>query len=113
MGGDFRFGIEEEFFVNDVAKRDAARLRLKEFFAACGEQFSAVDVQREMLEPQIEVASPPSTDFSETRRRLASLRRDLGALARRHDLAIMAAVARTRSPPGRASAPRRKPATAG
>ena len=56
MTGEFRFGIEEEYFVNDALKRDAARTRLKEFFAACGEHFSDDDVQREMLEPQVEVA---------------------------------------------------------
>jgi carboxylate-amine ligase len=91
MAGDFRFGIEEEYFVNDAVKRDAARGRLKEFFAACGEHFSEDDVQREMLEPQMEVASPPSADFAETRRKLASLRSGLGALAGEHDLTIMAA----------------------
>jgi carboxylate-amine ligase len=91
MAGDFRFGIEEEYFVNDAAKRDAARVRLKDFFTACGKQFSDEDVQREMLEPQVEVASPPSADFSEARRRLAGLRSGLGSLAREHDLTIMAA----------------------
>jgi carboxylate-amine ligase len=91
LAGDFRFGIEEEYFVNDAAKRDAARNRLKDFFAACGVHFSAADVQREMLEPQVEVASPPSADFAEARAKLASLRSSLGALAREHDLAIMAA----------------------
>ena len=91
MPGDFRFGLEEEFFVNDAATRDAARLGLKEFFAACGELFPPDDVQREMLEPQLEVASPPSVDFAETRRKLSSLRADLGALASRLDLSIMAA----------------------
>jgi glutamate---cysteine ligase / carboxylate-amine ligase len=91
MAGDFRFGIEEEYFVNDAEKRDAARVRLKEFFAACGEHFSGEDVQREMLEPQVEVASPPTADFAEARAKLASLRSGLGALAREHDLSIMAA----------------------
>ncbi len=91
MPGDFRFGIEEEFFVNDAVKRDAARLRLKEFFAACGELFADDDVQREMLEPQLEIASPPAVEFSEARRKLASLRHDLGGVASRFDLSIMAA----------------------
>ena len=91
MVGDFRFGIEEEYFINDAAKRDAARSRLKEFFAACDENFPKDDVQREMLEPQVEVATPPSADFVETRSKLAALRASLGALAREHDLSIMAA----------------------
>ncbi len=91
MPGEFKFGLEEEFFVGDAVKRDAARLRLKEFFAACSEIFRAEDVQREMLEPQVEVASPPAVDFADARRKLASLRRDLGELAKRHDLSILAA----------------------
>src|SRR5215212_1236723 len=91
MPGDFRFGLEEEFFINDAVKRDAARLRLREFFAASDEIFPAHDVQREMLEPQLEIASPPSVDFGETRRKLSSLRQDLGALASRFDLSITAA----------------------
>lgn len=91
MAGEFRFGIEEEFFVGDAVRRDAARLRLGEFFAACGEAFLPDDVQREMLEPQLEIASPPAADFGEARRRLAALRGDLGALAARFDLAILAA----------------------
>ena len=91
MPGDFRFGIEEEYFLNDAVKRDAARLRLKEFFAACGEHFANDDVQREMLEPQVEVATPPYAEFSEARRKLAALRSGLGALAREHELTIMAA----------------------
>src|SRR5919205_2184015 len=91
MPAEFRFGIEEEYFVNDAVKRDAARSRLKDFFAACDEHFSEEDVQREMLEPQVEVATPPSADFAETRTKLAALRSSLGALAREHDLTIMAA----------------------
>jgi glutamate---cysteine ligase / carboxylate-amine ligase len=91
MSGDFRFGLEEELFVSDAVRRDAARLRLKEFFAACGDVFAPDDVQREMLEPQLEIASPPAVEFGEARRKLASLRRDLGELASRFDLAIIAA----------------------
>ena len=90
MSGAFRFGIEEEYFLSDAAKRDAARARLPEFFAAARAGFPA-EVQREMLEPQIEIATKPSEDFAEARGRLAELRAGLGAVGREHGLTVMAA----------------------
>jgi carboxylate-amine ligase len=91
MTAEFRFGIEEEYFVNDGAKRDAARSRLKEFFGKCRQHFAESDVQREMLEPQVEVAIPPCSDFAEARKRLGALRSGVSAVAREHDLTVMAA----------------------
>ncbi|HEX2553987.1 MAG TPA: carboxylate-amine ligase [Microvirga sp.] len=88
--GDYRFGIEEECFLNDAVKRDAARSRIAEFFADCRAHVTA-DVQREMLEPQVEIATPPGTDFAAAREHLRSLRASLGEVAREHGLAIMAA----------------------
>ncbi|WP_112663294.1 carboxylate-amine ligase [Microvirga flavescens] len=90
MTGEFRFGIEEEYFVNDVAKRDVARGRMKEFFAACRENLSD-QVQTEMLEPQIEVATLPSEDFAQARASLEGLRRSVGAIAGEFDFSIIAA----------------------
>jgi carboxylate-amine ligase len=89
MSWDFKFGIEEEYFVNDAPRRDIARGRIKEFFAACRDNISG-DIQPEMLEPQIEVASKPAVEFSEARAQLAELRSSVGAVARDFDLSIMA-----------------------
>jgi glutamate---cysteine ligase / carboxylate-amine ligase len=89
MSWDFKFGIEEEYFVNDAAKRDVARGRIKEFFASCREQVSE-SIQPEMLEPQIEIATKPLVDFSEARSQLAGLRASVGAVARDYNLSIMA-----------------------
>jgi carboxylate-amine ligase len=89
MAGEFRFGIEEEYFVNDAAKRDAARARTQEFFVQCRKNFPN-EIHREMLEPQVEVAIPPSLDFSEARARLVSLRNSLGEMAREGGLSVMA-----------------------
>jgi carboxylate-amine ligase len=90
MTGGYRFGIEEEYFVNDAIKRDAARARMPDFFRRASEvipgQFSP-----EMLEPQIEVSIPPCEDFRTARELLGERRPTLGALAREHDLSIMAA----------------------
>jgi glutamate---cysteine ligase / carboxylate-amine ligase len=89
MSWDFKFGIEEEYFVNDAAKRDVARGKIKEFFASCREQVSE-SIQPEMLEPQIEIATKPLVDFSEARSQLAGLRASVGAVARDYNLSIMA-----------------------
>ena len=89
MSWDFKFGIEEEYFVNDASKRDVARSRMKEFFDSCRDNLSG-DIQPEMLEPQIEIATKPSVDFSEARGQLAGLRSSVGAIARDYNLAIMA-----------------------
>jgi len=89
MVGEFRFGIEEEYFVNDAAKRDAARARTQEFFAQCRRNFPN-DIHREMLEPQVEVAIEPCLDFAEARQRLSALRSSLGEIARAQDLSVMA-----------------------
>jgi carboxylate-amine ligase len=63
MGEDYRFGIEEEFFVNGLEKRDLPRSRMSDFFDLCRENLSG-DIQLEMLEPQVEVATPPCPDFA-------------------------------------------------
>ncbi len=90
MSWDYKFGIEEEYFVNDAAKRDVAKGRIGEFFDACRDNLSD-DIQPEMLEPQIEIATKPSLDFAEARTQLAGLRSSVGAIARDYNLSIMAA----------------------
>ena len=89
MVGEFRFGIEEEYFINDATKRDIARGRIREFFAQCRDNL-ADDIQPEMLEPQIEIATKPHFDFAEARTQLAGMRASVGAIAREHNLSLMA-----------------------
>jgi carboxylate-amine ligase len=89
MSGEYRFGIEEEYFINDAAKRDAARARMQEFFAQARKHLSR-DIHREMLEPQVEIATTPSFDFADARRQLIGMRSGLGAIADELDLSIMA-----------------------
>jgi carboxylate-amine ligase len=89
MSGEYRFGIEEEYFINDALKRDIAKNKIKEFFETCRKELSD-DIQPEMLEPQIEVATKPSLAFAEARAQLASLRSSVGAIARGYNLSVMA-----------------------
>jgi len=89
MSWDFKFGIEEEYFVNDAPRRDIAKGKIREFFASCRENVSG-DIQPEMLEPQVEIATKPVLEFSEARAQLTGLRSSVGAVARNFDLSIMA-----------------------
>lgn len=89
MNTEFRFGIEEEYFVNNAEKRDLARGRMAEFHLAAREAFPG-EVHPEMLEAQLEIVSPPFADFSTARDTLGMLRTGIGALARERGLAIMA-----------------------
>ena len=89
MSGEYKFGIEEEYFVNDAVKRDVARGKIKEFFDSCRKNLSD-DIQHEMLEPQIELATRPCADFAEARSQLADMRSSVGAIARDYNLSVMA-----------------------
>ncbi len=66
-----------------------AKGKIREFFASCRENLSD-DIQPEMLEPQIEIATKPMVDFSEARTQLANLRSSVGAIARDYNMTIMA-----------------------
>lgn len=90
MSEDYKFGIEEEYFINDAVKRDVARGRIREFFQSCSAHLSE-DIQPEMLEPQVEIATTPVLDFADARSQLVNLRSSVGAIAREHNLSIMAA----------------------
>ncbi len=90
MPGQFLFGIEEEYFVNDNEKRNVARSGVHELISLCRQHFPK-EVQREMLEPQLEVATAPSEDFKEVRRSLSGLRQGISALAAERGLSIIAA----------------------
>ena len=80
MNGEYRFGIEEEYFLNDAVKRDAARFSTPDFFA-CRRKNFPTEIQREMLEPQVEIATALHR-FRAAREHLATLRAALGEIAR-------------------------------
>ncbi len=75
MDASYRFGIEEEFFLADAATRGTPRRTVKAFHAAVRTRLPTVE--RELLQSQVEVASPPATDFAEARGVLAGLRAGL------------------------------------
>ena len=85
----YTIGIEEEYFVFDAASRRAVARTNKKFFADA--QKSLGDrVMTEMLQSQIEVATPPCNSLAETRQHLAHYRGTLAGIARKHRLGIAA-----------------------
>ncbi|TGE02628.1 YbdK family carboxylate-amine ligase [Methylobacterium nonmethylotrophicum] len=88
MRADFDVCIEEEVFINDAGKRDAARARTHDFLAAC--RADHPQVRTELMEPQLVWATAPVTDLAEARRTLSALRSGVGALAAARGLALMA-----------------------
>ncbi|MFB0489704.1 carboxylate-amine ligase [Methylobacterium sp. OAE515] len=78
MAHAYRFGIEEEFFLADAHTRGTPRAGLRAFHAAVRARLD--HAEREQLQCQVEVASPPSDDIAEAREHLAGLRRSLAEI---------------------------------
>jgi carboxylate-amine ligase len=90
MAQDFTFGIEEEYFLSDLRRRDTARTGTRGFIEAAQAAFPD-EVHPELLESQIEIATRPLATCQEARETLHRLRAGLSRLAREHDLVLTAA----------------------
>ena len=85
----YTIGIEEEYFVFDAKTRRAATRADKKFLALT--KASLGDrVMTEMLQSQIEVATPPCATMGEARKHLARYRRELGKAAAERGLGLAA-----------------------
>ena len=89
MDASYQFGIEEEYFLADAATRGTPRRRVAAFHAAARARLPAVE--RELLQSQVEVSTPPSTSFAEAGGILAGLRAGLAEVGREHGIAVFAA----------------------
>lgn len=90
MATDYRFGIEEEYFLADSSTRGTPRRRaLQAFHAAADAHLPRAE--RELLQSQVEASTPPSADFGEAREVLEGLRAGLAGIAREHRLLVFAA----------------------
>src|SRR5665647_1128861 len=85
----YTIGMEEEFFVFDAKTRRAVRRIDKKFLSAAREKLGD-RVMTEMLQSQIEVATPPCASMAEARAHLAQYRRALGEAARERKLGLAA-----------------------
>jgi carboxylate-amine ligase len=84
-----RFGIEEEYFLSDAGSRGIVRKVSPDFIEAAQALFPD-EVQREMLQSQIEVATPVCESMAQARRALTVLRTGLAGLALEHDMLLLA-----------------------
>lgn len=84
-----KIGIEEEFFVFDRRTRRAAR-RMDRVFLARARDALGEHLMTEMLQSQIEVATPPCETMEEARTHLAHYRRALAEAAAPRGLGIAA-----------------------
>ncbi len=89
MDASYRFGIEEEYFLADAATRGTPKRNATAFHAAVRARMPAVE--RELLQSQVEVSTPPSTSFADARGTLAGLRSGLSGMGRDHGLLVFAA----------------------
>src|SRR5215813_9227201 len=85
----YMFGMEEEYFLFDAKTRHAVRRANKKFLSLAQRRFGN-RVMTEMLQSQLEVATPPCATAKEARAHLASYRSTLGELAARHTLGLAA-----------------------
>jgi glutamate---cysteine ligase / carboxylate-amine ligase len=90
MSGDFKFGIEEEYFLVDAETKTVARA-MPEVFLKAAKEATGGQVSGEFLQSQIEAATIPHTDIGKARTELRDLRRTLATIAADHGLAIFAA----------------------
>ena len=89
MAHAYRFGMEEEFFLADARSRGSPRAGLKAFHAAVKARLD--DAEREQLQSQIEIASPPTADPAEARAHLSGLRRSLSEIGAERGILAFAA----------------------
>jgi glutamate---cysteine ligase / carboxylate-amine ligase len=83
----YTIGIEEEYFISKLDSRDTCqRMPPALAEACCGGAF-----ERELLQSQIEAATPPCEDLAEAQTLLVGYRATLGALAAEHGVGVVAA----------------------
>src|SRR5262245_62974986 len=90
MVDNFRFGIEEEYFLVDAQTKRVAR-RMPEKFLTAANQATDGHVTGEFLQSQIEVTTSPHANLANARSQLRGLRQIVATIAAQHGLAILAA----------------------
>jgi carboxylate-amine ligase len=85
----YTLGMEEEYFLFDAKTRHAVRRANKKFLLLTQKQLGD-RVMTEMLQSQLEVATPPCASAEEVRTHLSHYRRTLGQAAAEHNLGLAA-----------------------
>ena len=89
MSDEYKFGIEEEYFLVDADTKSVASEMPQAFL----EKLNSVtdgQVRGEMLQSQLEVATAPHVSISDARTELRFLRQTVANIAAEHNLAILA-----------------------
>ncbi len=90
MAGQYRFGIEEEFFVVDAETKTVQRRMPTGFFEHLREQLGE-SITVELLQSQLEIATAPTTEVGDALHELRDLRYRAGRVAAAHGLGFIAA----------------------
>src|ERR1041384_5027036 len=90
MSDEYRFGIEEEYFLVDAETKSVAR-EMPDAFITQLKAMTGGQVKGEMLQSQMEVATVPHTNIAAARTELRFLRQTVASVAAKHGLAICAA----------------------
>ncbi|HET8974801.1 MAG TPA: glutamate-cysteine ligase family protein, partial [Pseudolabrys sp.] len=85
----YTFGMEEEYFLFDAKTRHAVRRANKKFLALAQKQLGD-RVMTEMLQSQLEVATPPCATMDEARGHLRHYRQTLAKAGAQHKLGLAA-----------------------
>ncbi|MDC8014663.1 carboxylate-amine ligase [Tahibacter soli] len=86
----YTYGIEEEFFLASAVSRNAVTHVPKAFVRECRAHMGE-SVQHEMLQSQVEIATPVLTSAAAARESLDALRQGVGRIAAGHELRLVAA----------------------
>src|SRR5256885_17093492 len=89
MVDNFRFGIEEEYFLVDAQTKRVARRMPEKFLMAANEATDGL-VTGEFLQLQVEGATSPHFSFANARSQLRGLRQIVASIAAEHRLTILA-----------------------
>jgi glutamate---cysteine ligase / carboxylate-amine ligase len=86
---DFKFGIEEEYFLVDAETKGVAITPPDAFLMAAKKEIGP-QIKGEMLQSQIECTTAPHVDIARARAELKHLRHALAAVAAKYGLAVLA-----------------------
>jgi glutamate---cysteine ligase / carboxylate-amine ligase len=87
--GQFKFGVEEEYFLSDAETFNVPAETPDELFETADFGVSG-RIEREFLQAQIEVATEPHCSAGEARAELLRLRQNAAAAAAEHGLVVLA-----------------------
>lgn len=85
MAANYQFGIEEELFLADARTRGTPK-QVKRFHNAVHDRIP--EVERELLDSQVEIMTPPCQDFAAARANLSGLRSGLAAVGGEHGILV-------------------------